>query len=451
MRKVTFIIIFLHSVTLSFSQYIEGKVVDATTNEPIEGVNVFMKGIHRGAITNSKGNYYLKFPYKIVKSDVIQFSHLTYKNLEIPYTQKTKNYSVQLMVDSKKLKEVKIYQKKNLKKSITFKKLSSMKHSVHSFGSMLVDNKIFVIGGDVSVYEDMFKKTLEYYPDVLDFGDFLNRASRYASFSTHKFSNYLQQYDIASNTWKKSILKFKKRAYHQVNFYNNQLYILGGKNIARNLKDEYLDADIEIFDLKKDTVIIDKTNPHKAVNFASFTYNDVMILMGGSLKVKNNGLKKYSNKVHLYNFKTGVWYELGNMPIAKETQGVLIKDKIYLVGGFKDAPLSSIESFDLKTQKWKKEGNLFYGVSKPALAHNNNCIYIFNNGKIRIYNTLTKELKTYLIDLNLQLAQLYYANNTLYVLGGFKNTNFSMLPSRGLYSICLDEFDKTKVHNLKNL
>ena len=59
MRNFILFFIFSLSTFFSFSQYIEGKVLDANTNEPIEGVNVYMKGINRGAITNERANYYL--------------------------------------------------------------------------------------------------------------------------------------------------------------------------------------------------------------------------------------------------------------------------------------------------------------------------------------------------------------------------------------------------------
>ena len=87
MKKVILFLFFTLSSFLAFSQYIEGKVVDATTNKPIEGVHVFVKGINRGVLTNEKGNYYLKFPYKIVKSDIILFSHIAYEELEEEFSE----------------------------------------------------------------------------------------------------------------------------------------------------------------------------------------------------------------------------------------------------------------------------------------------------------------------------------------------------------------------------
>jgi len=448
MKKILLITCFLCSSFFSFSQYIEGKVVDAQTNKPIEGVNVYMEAINRGAVTNEKGVYYLKFPYKIVKSGSIRFTHITYKELEIPYVPKKKEYSVSLLIDLQKLDEVNLSYSRNLKKTISYKKLSSMKSAVHSFGSLLKDGIIYVVGGDVSHQHNEFMRVMEYDSENL-YSKMM--AGKLRNYRKDSYSGDLQTYDIENDIWTKSKSKFRKRAYHNLNNYNTKIVVLGGKNISANGKFEYLDDKIEVFDLDRDSIIIDNTNPHQAVGFSSFTFKDKMILMGGSLKMKNNGFKEYTNKVHLYDFKTGKWYEIGNMPIPKEVKGVLIEDKIYLIGGFNKQPLSSVEVFDLKTQKWTKEGNLFYGVSKPAITYHNNVIYFFNDGKLNTYNVISKELNEYLIELSLEASEMYYYDNKLYILGGFKGNNFSSFPSKGLYSIDINDFNNTRVHNSKTL
>lgn len=323
-----------------------------------------------------------------------------------------------------------------------------MKNGVHSFGSILLNDNIYVIGGDVSYEENQFKKLLEYDPDKA-LVKFMNGTAR--NYKLDKYNGDLQVYDIKNDEWIRSKSRFNKRAYHNLNFYNNHIYVIGGKSISLNGKFEYLGDIIEVFDIEKDTVIIDYTNPHQAVDFASFTYNDSMILMGGSIKQKNNGFKEYSNKVHLYDFNSVNWYQLGNMPIAKEVKGILIEDKIYLVGGFNNKPLASIETFNLTTQKWQKEGNLFFGISKPAITHKDNIIYIFNDGKINTYNIVTKELNEYLIDLYLQTSEMYCKDNKLYILGGFKETSYSFYPSPELYSVNLNEFNITRIQNSKTL
>jgi len=450
MKNFTLFLIFSLSSFLTFSQYIEGKVLDAQTNKPVEGVNVFMKGINRGAITNEKGNYYLKFPYKIVKNDVIRFSHIAYKELEIPYNQNKKNYSVNLLIDLKKLEEIRISENRNLKKSISYKKLSSMKRGVYSFGSALYNDKIYVVGGDASYEIDGWIQTLDNYPDTDNLGDFLKKVK--TNYFAQIYLNDIQVYDIKTDNWNKiDIPNLRKRAYHSINIYNNKMYILGGKWLSKGRKYEYLEDKIEIVDLKNNAIEIDYTNPHQGVGFDTYNYKDYMIVLGGSIKKKNNGFKEYSNKVHLYDLKTGNWYQIGNMPIAKEVKGILINDKIYLIGGFNKKPLAGIETFDLLTQKWKKEGSLFYGIRKPAISLKDNIIYFFEDGKISTYNVLTKELNEYLIDLFLEASEMYYANDKLYILGGFRKNNYSLYPSKGLFSIDISEFDTTKIHNLKTL
>lgn len=448
MRQTLIFLIFFLLSFVSFSQYIEGRVLDAQTQKPIEGVNVYLEGISRGAVTNEKGDYYIKFPFEIVKNDIIHFSHLTYRELKIPYTPDKKNYSVNLLIDFKKLEEVKISEKRNFQQSISYNKLSSMKNGIHSFGSILKDDTIYVLGGDSSYEENQFKKLLEYDPDNA-LKKFMNGTAR--NYKHDSYSGDLQTYDIKSDTWSVLKSKFKKRAYHNLNFYQNKIFVLGGKNISVNGKYEYLDNTIEVIDLKNNTTKIDQTNPHQTVDFASFNYKDYLIVLGGSIKEKKNGFKEYSNTVHVFNFKTGNWYQVATMPIAKEVKGVLINDKIYLLGGFNKKPLMSIETFNLLTEKWEKEGDLFYGISKPALTYKDDVIYIFNDGKIITYNTITKELNEYSIDLFLKGAEMFYSNNKLYILGGFRANNYSLYPSSGLFSIDINEFEKTKIHNSKTL
>mgnify|MGYP000867150210 CR=1 FL=1 len=229
------------------------------------------------------------------------------------------------------------------------------------------------------------------------------------------------------------------------NIPNNKLYVFGGKTLSTNRKREYLDDKIEVFDLKTQQIIIDNTNSHQAINFAAFAYQDNIIVMGGSIKLKNNGEKIYSDKSHLYNITSGYWYELPKMTKAKEVNGIIIKSKTYLIGGFNNYPLTEIESYDLITEKWEKEGDLFYGIENPALTYHNDTIYIFNEDKIMTYNIKTRILNEYKIDLNIKNAQIHYYKNNLYIVGGIIEDYYSKTPSSGLYSINLNEFYKTKI------
>lgn len=448
MKKVILILAFLLSSFLSFSQYIEGKVLDAKTNKPIEGVHVYMDKIKKGALTNKKGNYYLKFPFPKSETETIQFSHIKYQSLVIPFNSKKKNYSVHLIENINKLSEIEIIEKRNLKQRIQYKKLASMESGIHSFGSFLKNNKIYVIGGDNSREENPYLKYLEENLDP-SLEEMISKVK--PNFSRQNYKGDLLVYNIKLDTWEVDKDKFRDRAYHNANYNNNKIYIIGGKRLSKNGKFEYLKDEIEVYDLKNNSIEVDNTNPHQAVDFLSFTYKDNIIVLGGSIKLKRNGFKEYTNKIHLYNLKSGYWYQLDTMHSSKEVSGVLIEDKIYLIGGFNKKPLAEVETFDLITQKWEKEGELFYGISKPAITYINNVIYIFDDGRINTYNVSTKELNEYLIDLPLIASRLYYADNKLYILGGFRKNNYSIHPSSELFSIDINEFEKTKIYKSKTL
>ena len=446
--KIFSLILILFTFT-SFGQNISGKVLDNKNNLPIKNVNVYLTKTKEGTTTNKKGEFNLKFKSLAKPTDTITFSIIGYASKSFALMElKINSNTIHLSEKIEELKEVLLNSDKKLKSKIHFNKLSSLKGGLHSFGSSLIENKIYVIGGDASYIEDTAKRTLYYYGD-LNFEEFLKKLR--VNFSWENYKGDLQIYDIFTDTWTMPDLKFRKRAYNTINYYNNKIYVIGGTRLSTNRKFEYLDDKIEVFDIKTKSIIIDDTNPHQATNFASFIYDNNIIVMGGSIKLKKNGEKLFTNKSHIYNLESGYWYQLKDMPEAKEVKGVLIKNKIYLIGGFNNKPLKEIETYDITNGKWEKEGELFIGINHPALTTHNNLIYIFNDGKIYTYNTKTKELDEYLIDLFFKSSSLFYYNDKLYLLGGFKENEFSKTPSSNLYSIDLNEFKKTAISKSKTL
>ena len=439
--KKPFLFLFLIPIIL-FAQKSKGVVINKKTNLPIENINVSIKRFNISSLTNEKGEFKLYTPKECQETDSISFSHVGYVSKTIVLSElKNNNFLISLEEKIESLPGISIYVNKPLKTKIAFTKLKPSKYPLFSFGSILKDNKIYVIGGDASFATDAWKK-VQYEKVDPTMEDYLRELS--FQFSGQYYKGNLLVYDIKDNLWETSKLKFRKRAYHNLNEYNNKIYVLGGKRVSKNGVFEYLDDKIEVFDIKNQTITIDNTNPHQAADFASFTYKDNLIVIGGSSKMNENGVKTYSNKVHSCNINSGYWYELANMPTAKETSGVLIKDKIYLIGGFNTKPLSTMESFDLLTQKWNTEGELFYGISNPAIAQNDGIIYFFENEKIFTYNTNTKQLKEYLISLPMKCSKLYFSDYKLYLLGGYIENYYSKYPSSNLFSIDINEFENTK-------
>lgn len=453
---INLVLFFVFSASMANAQDIRGTVLEEKSYKPLPGVNVYFNNTGIGTATNEKGEFYLKHLTDHINTDTLIFSSIGFVTKKITFSRFKANGNIVLLTQNiQLLDEVTIVSDKKLHLQLAYTRLAPFKDGVYSFGSALIGDKIFIIGGDESYNDGKGFKSISFVgPNV--------KMNSY--FSWENYSDKLHIYDIQTDKWITSGLKFSKRAYHNINYYNNKIYILGGKRLSRNRKIEYLDENIEVYDLIRDTILIDKTNPHQAANFASFVYNDNLVVMGGSTKLNVNEQKVYSDKVHFLNLKTGYWYELNNMPVAKETKGVLIGNTIYLVGGVNLKPLSEIETYNLETGEWKVVGKLFKGVERPGLAYNDNIIYIFDEGQIQTYNIVTRELNMYSIDLFQKSPELFYANNKLYIVGGFvehessistadsssENGN-SVTPSIELYSVDLNEFQKAVKYKSKIL
>jgi hypothetical protein len=440
--KKVILILFLFPI-FSFAQKNNRTVIDKN-NQPIKDVNITARSSDVSAVTDEKGKFDLKIFTKPQENDTLYFSHIGYYTKKVRFKELEKNeFLISLDENIEQLKEVtlKLSLNKQLKSKISYTKLTSLKYALSSFGSVLKDNKIYVIGGDASFKTDAWKKVRYENPDPT-LADFIKELR--FQYTGQMYKGNFMVYDIKTDHWDVSKMKFRKRAYHNLNECNGKIYVLGGKSISVNGLFEYLDNKIEVFDINKQTIAIDNTNPHQAAEFASFMYNNTLIVMGGSVKMNEEGKKEYTDKVHSYDISSGYWYELKPMPVAKETKGILIKNKIYLFGGFNGKPLSDIESFDLVTEKWQTEGNLFSDLSNPAITANDDLVYLFENEKIYIYDIQSKELKEYLISLPMKASKLFFSDNKLYLLGGSIENYYSTFPSPNLYSIDMNEFKNTK-------
>lgn len=451
MKKLLCIFILLPFITNA--QTISGIVNSKIDNSPVEDANVYVLQAQIGTLTNGNGEFSLN--NKVKANDTLQVSHIGYVTTKIAITDlKKSNYTILLEEDIETLKNVNINNNRwsKLKSKLDFTKLSSLEYGIYSFGSVIANGKIYVVGGDGSLQWNVLTSLKSKNLDESD-PRFLQKYLQTLSSEQDNvfYKGNLFIYDPKTDLWQKSDQKLKKRAYHSINFYKDTLYILGGKRTPLQKKREYLDNEIEVFDLKANKIIIDKTNPHKAADFASFTYNDNIIVMGGSIKITDKGQKIFTDKVHLYNLTSGLWYELGKMPVAQEVKGALIGDKIFTVGNIDNKSFSEFQSFDLTNESWKPEATLFCRLENPAITYNDDIIYLFENGKLLVYNIKSKLIKEYLIKLELKSAAMHFFNDKLYIIGGYDFTNYSTSPSAKVYSISLDEFDTTRPNLVRTL
>jgi hypothetical protein len=437
---------FLICTSICFSQKITLKILSSSTKESIEKAHVFFN--NDAVYTDENGEFLVDLENK--KSITIRISHIKYENVEIVYKFGYSPLIIFLDEKEEQLKAIKINAKRKLKNSIDFKKLKDLPKAVYSFGSVINDRKIYVFGGDASSEYEKNKEGMSQLQSSSQ-AEIMKFLTKPKPISFNAYVGDIQFYDITQQKWQIKEDKIIKRAYHSAIYYKDTVLIIGGKMLSKKKSRELLADQIELVSLKDLSIKNDETNPHQAVDFGAVLYDNKILVFGGSIKQNENKSLIFSDEVHFYDLKTGYWYLLTKMPKGKEVTGIIFDDKLYLFGGFNRKVLTEIESFNLKTGKWKNEGALFRGMKKPAITKDNEFIYLQEDGKILTLEPRTNILKEYKIDLNINDANMHFFDERLFLIGGYQVEDFRKAPSNGFYTIEVSEFFKTKPIRVKTL
>lgn len=439
----------------SIAQHVKGTVYCGQSNIPLEGVHIYISNSKKGATTNEKGKFEIKLDKADSSAKTISFSFLGYHRKELLLNE-IKNNTLQIFLtpSKEKLDVVSISSELRLKRRLKYENIQGMKKSLFAFGADLVHNKIYVAGGDFSLETDSYITTFRLnpiYANMLSsFNDFLND-TRFTPKNNKGHDGTLSYYDLAKNEWTTVLPnKLRKRAYHRMLHHENRLYVIGGKNLSSNKKFEYLDPKIEIIDLKNKTITVDHTNPHQAVNPIAFVYNNRIIMMGGVSKIRKNGTKIFSDKIHSYNLKSGLWYEIGNLPFLNNAKGILIGDSVFLIEIDEDQKTPpKLYTFNLISGDWKHLGDLPKEIKNPSITYDNqDHVYFHENEALYTLNFHDLRLLKYTMSLSYTSSSMFYKDNELYILGGYKENDFSKTPSSIFLKIDLGELKKTRAKTL---
>lgn len=402
MKLYVFLFVMVSCASLAHAQ-IAGTVVDGKNSMPVAGVNIYLQRDSTGiGITDSIGKFEITRAEKYDEKDTIVFSHIGY--LPVKYTLKglrSLSYRIVMRTRSQELAEVTVKGEYG-RVFLDYKILKSLPQGVHSFCSIMKEGKIYIVSGIEDIY----------------------------------VSNKMFVYDIAANTWTESSQKFIPRFCHAAVYYKGKVFIGGGKFLSTNHVVEYTEPRIEIYDMDKDTVYVDEVNPHQAADPIIFIYDNCLYVMGGTVK-KN----KYSNKIHVWDLKTGVWYDTGiNIPKERRDnmRGVLVGDNVYFFGGNSLASMWRIRSYSLKTGEWSDLASLVERVKCPGIAVNGNLIYIYENSSLQIYNVKTNEVNACYFTEGSENSALFYADGKLYIVGGIQQDSESTIEATSVFSVDVD-------------
>jgi hypothetical protein len=405
---------------MSYTTYAQqnGIVLDAKTKDQLSRVNIYRQRDYTGiGMTDNNGTFSISFLDNVDEADTILFSSVGYHTMKTTkLLLKEHGYTVYLYEQTQTLDEVVIQGRRQLLNQLEYVSLADLPKPLFSFASFLINDNIFVIAGDEtsissSIEDHIVKQT------TLEFR-----------------SHDIYIYDIFTDRWIKEPIKVAARTGHMAHYNKGRAYVIGGRRYAPNRKLEYTDERMEVYDLSKDTIYVESYNPHQAVDFASFIYNDCLYIIGGAVKEK-----VYSDKIHMLDLKTGYWYDMDTIPKNRQRScnGILVEDMVYFFGGYRTSQMYDVSSYNLLTGEWKHLCDLPNAVSYPGLATDGKLIYIFENGVLQVYNIRTNSLQKYSLneELNLEYSGLFYHENKLYIVGGRKRDSMSLIPHAKTFSI----------------
>ena len=422
MRVVLFLCVLFLGTSFGIAQT-KGIVVDGGKGQPLSGVNIYLQKDSTGVgATDKKGEFEIS-RNRIGVNDTLIFSYIGYMPFKSTLHELQRlDCRVTLNEHPQLLREIVVSGERS-PFFLEWARLASLPKPLYSFGGFLHDGKIYVIAGD----ETLVKMNTKKYRQGTEAWEY------------HSRDMYV--YDIAADEWTKCAKGFVPRAGHTAQFYKGKVFILGGKRFSTNRQLEYTDATMEVYDLDKGTLYVDPVNPHQAVDFASFVYNECLYAMGGA--VKEN---VFSNKMHTLDLKRGVWYELADTIPAERCgrmNGIVVSDKVYLFGGSRTAPMWTAASYDLRTGEWQQLCDLKDGVTYPGLASHGDNIYIFENRNLQVYNIKTNTMRIYeLATLDMENAGLFYWDNKLYVVGGCARQGIYVTPYSSVIAVDVSQINQ---------
>ena len=239
--------------------------------------------------------------------------------------------------------------------------------------------------------------------------------------SIHEYKQAVYKLNIESSKWEKnSVLKSARRK-HQSTIIGDKMYLVGGIKRRSRL------ADTEIISISKndETLIPRIPSMHnRRSSFGMCTFARCIFVAGG----KCNRVESL-DKCEFYSTVCGEWIEASSMN-TKRSRFALIyfQDKIWAVGGDSNKTyLDTIETYSLADNKWTTLDTklLSKRCGHSAVVHNKKIFVIggFYNKPLSSVEVYSSETKQFSFVSQMGQARYHFGystiNNRLIVFGGY--------------------------------
>lgn len=225
-------------------------------------------------------------------------------------------------------------------------------------------------------------------------------------------ANYIEKYNITDNKWSVINSSLLPKRFANSETYDNKIYIFNG----------WGNSHLEIVDLATYKITKGAINHSYTGNAGSAIYNGKIYAFGGS-GLNGSATTVFSKRFQYYDIASNTWNPLPDMPTARETNGKIVNDKLYVIGGFNGTPSRLINVYDLNTNLWIKQYTMPVGIAGHSLAVSGNKIFIVggvnNQNFLAYFDTITNKLhqiSSNMIPRRHAAAEIH--NNKLYIIGG---------------------------------
>ena len=267
--------------------------------------------------------------------------------------------------------------------------LTNMSVGVESPGGVVVDGKIYCIGG---------------YDGV-------------------RYTNKVEVYDPATNTWGTKSPMLTPRSLMGVVVVERKIYCIGGWN------GNALDV-VEVYDVDSDTWEFKGNMPSAREGFGITAKNNKIYCIGGGTK----GASK-TDTVQVYNIETNTWETKANMPTPRRHfLSILVDNEVYCIGGndLMQNSYNVVESYNVDTDIWNTSKTPMPtprgGLS--GVVVNNNEIYCIGGragsvctNKVEVYDVKSD---SWSIKEPMPTSRSEFVseviNNKIYCIGGYSNS-----------------------------
>ena len=196
----------------------------------------------------------------------------------------------------------------------TIKSSKELLQSRYSFGTVTLNNKIYIIGG---------------------YGN--------------NYVNTIEEYNSENNQWEIKTTIPTNRIKSSVVTYDNKIYIIGGYN-----KQEKELNSVDVYDIENDSWDRLQSMPTRRSGATAVQHNNKIYVIGGY-----NNEQKALNIVEVYDISNNSWTSVQSMPSKRSLmESIVYNNKIYVMGGYNGFVLGDIEAYDIETNTWEKKGQM---------------------------------------------------------------------------------------------